>query len=60
MCVQLYKDWDLVVDVHKPGWGIIYLLIVHNKHLDLQEYNKAVSLDGIIVAKSRKTLMRPR
>ena len=47
--MQLRKDWDLAADVHKPGWGIIYPLIVRDKHPDLQEYDKAVGLDGMVV-----------
>ena len=47
--MQIRKDWDLDADVHKPGWGIIYPLIVHDAHLDLQEYDKAVGLDDIVV-----------
>ena len=48
-CVQLHSEWDLTARVHKPGWGIIYLLIIHNKHPDLDEYNRAAGLDGIVV-----------
>ena len=54
MCVQICKDWDLATDMHKPGWGIIYLLIIHKEHLDLHKYNKAVSLDRIAVSKGQE------
>ena len=54
MCVQLHKDWDLAADMHKPGWGVIYPLIVHNKHPDLQEYNKAVGLDDMVSGKEKE------
>ena len=31
------------------GWGIIYLLIVHDEHLDIKAYDKAVSISDIIM-----------
>ena len=49
MCVQIRNNFDLTVHVHKQGWGIIYLLIVHDMHLDLEEYDRAVSLDDIVI-----------
>ena len=54
MCVQIHEDWDLAADMHRAGWGIIYPLIIHNKHLDLHKYNKAVGLDAIVVGESKE------
>ena len=51
MCVQIREDWNLAA--HMPltglGWGIIYPLIVHDKHPDIEAYNKLVGIDDIVM-----------
>ena len=51
MCVQIRKDWDL--SAHMPltdlGWGITYPLIVHDKHPDIEAYDKLVGIDDIVM-----------
>ena len=51
MCVQIRADWNLAV--HMPcaglGWGIIYPLIVHDKHPDIEAYDKLVGIDDIVM-----------
>ena len=51
MCVQIRADWNLAA--HMPltglGWGIIYPLIVHDKHPDIEAYDKLVGIDDIVM-----------
>ena len=51
MCVQIRADWNL--GAHMPctglGWGIIYPLIVHDKHPDIEAYDKLVGIDDIVM-----------
>ena len=56
MCVQICKDWDLSVHMLLTdlGWGITYLLIVHNKHPDIEAYNKLVSINDIIMGEQEE------
>ena len=56
MCVQICKDWDLTTDMPLTGagWGIIYLLIVHDEHPDTYEHDKQVGLDDIVVGEKKE------
>jgi len=49
--VQIRADWNLAA--HMPhtglGWGIIYPLIVHDKHPDIEAYDKLVGIDDIVM-----------
>ena len=51
MCVQIRADWNLAA--HMPltglGWGIIYPMIVHDKHPDIEAYDKLVGIDDIVM-----------
>ena len=51
MCVQIRADWNLAA--HMPltglGWGITYPLIVHDKHPDIEAYDKLVGIDDIVM-----------
>ena len=49
--MQIRADWNL--GAHMPctglGWGIIYPLIVHDKHPDIEAYDKLVGIDDIVM-----------
>ena len=54
--MQIRKDWDLAADMPLTGagWGIIYLLIVHDEHPDTHEYDKQVGLDSIVMGEKKE------
>ena len=56
MCVQIRADWNL--GAHMPctglGWGIIYPLIVHDKHPDIEAYDKLVGIDDIVMREEQE------
>ena len=56
MCVQIRADWNLAA--HMPltglGWGIIYPLIVHDKHPDIEAYDKLVGIDDIVMGEQKE------
>jgi hypothetical protein len=58
VCVQIRADWNLAA--HMPctglGWGIIYPLIVHDKHPDIEAYDKLVGIDDIVMGDEQESV----
>ena len=42
--------------LHKPGWGIVYPLVVHDRHPQLDEYDKLLGLDDLVVGEEKEPI----